>query len=466
MTSAVGQRFQAWVAGWNPYDPDRLVDKGEGIEPVRLEDEGVRRSLVITVCVAFLAFMLWATTAPLDGGVVITGTVIVAGNRQAVQHSGGGVVLEILVKEGSTVKQGDLLLRINPLSSEANLSSVELQYINLLATESRLIADRTLAEIHWRPELAKFDPADPRVIEAKQLQVQLLRSRRSELDSQTRILREQLAGQVAQSKGMVKVEVEKRSQLRLISEEARNTQQLAKEGYVTESMANSVLRAESSLQGDLANGQSEAAKLQTGMAATELQINQLRFAYTKDIDTQLSETQKLREALQTRMVSLKFDLNQAEVRAPVGGTLMALKVNTVGGVVTAGQVLMEIVPEVGGFIVEAQVPTTSIDKVKLDSMVDLRFSAFNQRTTPVVPGHISLVGVDKFPAAPGAAPGGAGEYYLAQVQPTVEGLAKMGENKIQAGMPVEVIVKTGERSFMNYLVKPLTDRLIRSFKED
>jgi protease secretion system membrane fusion protein len=437
MTSATGQRLQAWVAGWNPYDPARLVGKGEGIEPIRLEDEGVRRSLVITVCVAFLAFLWWATTAPLDGGVVITGTVIVAGNRQAVQHSAGGVVLEILVKEGSTVKKGDLLLRINPLSSEANLSSVELQYINLLATESRLIADRTLAEIHWRPELAKFSPSDPRVIEAKQLQVQLLRSRRSELDSQTRILREQLAGQLAQSKGMVKVEAEKRSQLRLISEEARNTQQLAKEGYVTESMANSVLRAESSLQGDLANGQS-------------------------DIDTQLSETQKLREALQTRMVSLKFELNQAEVRAPVGGTLMALKVNTVGGVVTAGQVLMEIVPEVGGFIVEAQVPTNLIDKVGLDAMVDLRFSAFNQRTTPVVAGRISLVGVDKFPAAQS----GGLEYYLAQVQPTAEGLAKMGKDRIQAGMPVEVIVKTGERSFMNYLVKPLTDRFIRSFKED
>ena len=462
MSSAPRSRLDGLLGGWNPYDPARLADKGAGIEPVALGDDGARRSLVIAVVVAFLAFLVWSVTAPLDAGVVITGTVTVAGNRQSVQHAGGGVVQEILVKEGATVKKGELLLRVNPLNSEANLTSAELQYINLLATESRLLADRSAVEISWRPELAKFGNGDPRVIEAKQLQAQLLRSRRSELDSQTRILREQLAGLNAQARGLVNVTVEKRSQLQLMSEEARNTQQLAKEGYVPEARANEVLRSQSVLQGDLANLQSEAARLQTSIAATELQIAQLRMAYNKDIDNQLSETQKNREAFQSRMNSLKFDLNLAEVRAPVGGTLVGMKVNTVGGVVTAGQVLMEIVPTEAGLIIEAQVPPASIDKLRVGLEADLRFSAFNQNTTPVVPGRISLVGADKLPATPSS----GGEFYLAQVETTAAGLAMLGANRIQPGMPVEVIVKTGERSFMAYLLKPLSDRFARSFKEN
>ena len=455
-------RLSAWLGGWNPYDPSKLSDKGAGIEPVALGEEGMIRSLVIAVVLSFLAFMVWAVTAPLDAGVVITGNVVVSGNRQTVQHSSGGVVTAILVKEGATVKKGQVLVRVNPLSSEANLTSVELQYINLLATESRLLADRGSDEIRWKPELARFGERDPRVLEAKQLQMQLLQSRRVELDSQTRILREQLSGQRAQAKGIVEMTTETRSQLVLISEEARNTQQLAKEGYVPEATANNVLRSKSSLQGNLATIQAQAAQLQTGMAATELQIAQIRMSYNKDIDNQLSEAQKNREALESRMNSLKFELNQSEVKAPVGGTLVALKVNTVGGVVTAGQVLMEIVPAEVGLMVEAQVPPTSIDKVTVGLSADMRFSAFEQRTTPVVPGKVLLVGADKLPATPTS----GGEFYLAHVEATPEGLALLGKHRIQPGMPVEVIVKTGERSFMNYLIKPLTDRFIRSFKEE
>lgn len=261
---------------------------------------------------------------------------------------------------------------------------------------------------------------------------------------------------------MAKVMLEKRGQLKLISEEARNTIQLAKEGYVPETKANEMKRAQSSMQADLESAASDAERLRTAMAATEMQIAQLRMSANKEIDNQLSEAQKTREALQTRMVSLKFDLNASEVKAPVSGTVIGLKVNTVGGVVTAGQVLMEIVPKDGRLVIEAKAPLVSIDKLKVGLDADLRFSAFNQRTTPVIPGTVTLVGADKQPASSQTGM----EFYLAQVETTKEGLELLGANKIQPGMPVEVIVKTGERSFMTYLLKPLTDRLARSFKED
>ena len=160
--------------GWNPYDPAKLKQRDDGIEPIVIEESRVRRSSVWIVIFAFIAFFAWSVTAPLDAGVVMTGSVTVSGNRKSVQPPGGGVVQALMVKEGSVVKQGDVVLKINPLNSEANLTSAELQYINLLATESRLLTERMgEAEIRWRPELNRFGAKDPRVAEAKMIQQQL-----------------------------------------------------------------------------------------------------------------------------------------------------------------------------------------------------------------------------------------------------------------------------------------------------
>ena len=455
----VFKRLRLWAA-WNPYDPERLQGKGLGIEPVKLEESAIRQTVLRVVVLSFGAFVVWACTAPLDGGVVISGSVAVAGSRKAVQHNTGGVVQKILVQEGSRVKQGDLVIKVNPLSSEANLTNAEGLYINLLASEARLLSERSGGDIRWKPELTQFGPQDKRVAEAKLLQLQLFSSRRAELESQLRILREQANSQQAEAESQVKVMVEKRSQLALIAVEARNTVQLAKEGFVPETNANAVLRAQSSLESDIASLQAAVARTRGSIASTELQIAQQRQAFIKDIDNQLSEIQKNREATQDRVQALKFERNLTEVRSPATGTVIGLKVTTVGGVVTAGQVLMEILPEGGKLIVEAEVPLASIDKVRQGQAADLRFSAFNQDTTPVVEGLVTLVGVDKLVAVAGGA-----EHYLALVETTAAGLQRLGENRIQPGMPVEVIVKTGERTFMTYLLKPLTDKFARSFKD-
>jgi protease secretion system membrane fusion protein len=258
----------------------------------------------------------------------------------------------------------------------------------------------------------------------------------------------------------VKVLSEKRSQMALATQESRNIGQLAKEGYVPESQANAALRAQSGLESELANLQAEISRNESSIASTQLQMAQQKSAFTREVDNQLSEAQKNREAYLTRLKSATFDRSLTEVRAPATGTVVGLKVNTVGGVITGGQMLMEIVPEDSHLIIEAQVPLASIDKVSVGLSTDLRFSAFNQNTTPVVPGVVKLVGADKL-----TAPSGGNEYYLAQVEVTAEGLKLLDKHRIQPGMPVEVIVKTGERSFMAYLLKPLTDRMARSFKD-
>jgi protease secretion system membrane fusion protein len=435
-----------WVSGWNPYDPQRL--KSRSLQPIAVEESTVRKRATQVFLLFFVLFVIWASTAPLDAGVAVVGSVVVMGNRKAVQHPSGGVVQEILVKEGDEVKQGDILLRVNPLKTDAQSTGVELQYINLLASESRLKSERDgSTSIRWTDELTrKFPKRDPRVEEAKNLQVQLFSSRRAEFESQVASLREQIAGLTASYQS-------RQVQSRSIDEEMRNSRDLAKDGYVPQTQANQAERAKSDIDASIANTQAEIARV-------KLQISQLRTTFLKDVDTQLQEIQKTRDAVFGQMGVAQFDRNLAQVRAPVSGNVVGLKVFTVGGVITSAQVLMEIVPKDESLAVDVQIPTTLIDKVRVGMLADMRFVAFNQTTTPVIEGELKVVGADKLA---GTTPGS--EYYMAQIQTTPEGLQKLGELQVQPGMPVDVVIKSGERTFMSYLLKPLSDKLALAFKQ-
>jgi protease secretion system membrane fusion protein len=441
------EKLSAWIDTWNPYTPDKLADKG--LKPVEVEESDIRRGAAKWFMGFFAVFLLWATLAPIDAGVTVQGSVSVLGNRKAIQHPTGGVVQEIMVKEGAQVEAGEVLLRINPLKTEAEMTGVELQYINLLATESRLKAERDNATtITWTEEIDKhFKEDDARVAEAKALQVQLFNSRRAEYNSQVSSLNEQISGLSVMLNS-------RRIQQRSLDEEMTNTRKLAKDGFVPMAQANQAERQKSDIDSSIASTQADIAR-------ARLQISQLRSALLKDIDNQLQEIQKNRDAMSSRLDSAKFDRDLAEVKAPVSGSVVGLKVFTVGGVITSGQVLMEVVPKDETLIVQAKIPATIIDKVRVGMPTDMRFTAFNQSTTPIIPGVVSVVGADK---EPGANPN-EGEFYLGQVETTKEGLELLGSLKVQPGMPVDVIIKAGERTFMSYLLKPLSDKTARAFKD-
>lgn len=442
----VDAKLSRWIDSWNPYTPEKLSDKG--LKPVEVEESDIRRGAAKWFLGFFTVFLIWAIFAPIDAGVTVPGNVSVLGNRKAIQHPTGGVVQEIMVKEGAQVQQGEVLLRINPLKSEAEMTGVELQYINLLASESRLKAERdNIPAIKWSDELIKqFKPDDTRVAEAKSLQVQLFNSRRAEYNSQVASLNEQINGLSVMLNS-------RKTQQRSLGEEMNNTRSLAKDGFVPMAQANQAERQKSDIDSSIASTQADIAR-------ARLQISQLRSALLKDVDNQLQEIQKNRDALSTRLDSAKFDRDLAEVKAPVSGSVVGLKVFTVGGVITSGQVLMEVVPKDEVLIVQAKIPATIIDKVRVGMPTDMRFTAFNQATTPVIPGVMSVVGADKEPAA-----NPADEYYLGQVETTKEGLVLLGSLKVQPGMPVDVVIKAGERSFMSYLLKPLIDKSARAFKD-
>jgi protease secretion system membrane fusion protein len=345
---------------------------------------------------------------------------MVSGYRKALQHPTGGVVQAILVKEGDKVTEGDVLIRINPLKAEAELSASQLQYINALVMEARLQAERKGAsKITWPNDLGPWEK-DSRVIEAKAIQQKLFDVRRAEI---------------------VVVLEGRRAQLSTLSEEARSNAQLAAEGYVSKAQANQVMRSK---------------------VDSELQLNQMQSTYFKEIDTQLAEIQKNRDALKDRFEAVAFDRDLTSIRAPVTGTLVGLKANTVGGTVSSGQVLAEVVPDEVALIVDAEVSPSMIDKVRNGQTVDMRFTSFNQTVTPVIPGKVLLVGADRLTDPKDA----KNEYYLAQVVATKEGLEMLKNLTIQPGMPVDVIFKTGERTFFSYLLKPLSDKLAKAFKGD
>jgi len=439
--------FGRWVKGWNPYEPGKANRRG--LQPVEVEESGIRRNAAIWFFGFFGVFLAWAFLAPIDAGVSVQGTVIVLGNRKAVQHPSGGVVEEINVTEGAEVKQGDVLLRVNPLKTEADLTGAELTYINLLASESRLKAERdNLGGINWSDELRKrFKPGDARVEEAKKLQQQLFNSRRAEYISQVASLNEQINGLTAVLKS-------RQIQVKTLDEEMNNTRELAKNGFVPQTQANQAERQKSDIDSGIANTRADIAR-------ANLQISQARSAVLKDVDTQLQEIQKTRDAMSTRLDSAKFDRALSEIRAPVSGSVVGLKVFTVGGIITSGLVLMEVVPKDENLIIQAKIPNTIIDKVRVGMPTDMRFTGFNQSTTPIIPGVVKVLGADK---EPGANPQD-GDFYLAQVEATPEGLTLLDGLKVQPGMAVDVIIKSGERSFMSYLLKPLSDKTARAFKE-
>jgi protease secretion system membrane fusion protein len=436
----------SWIDSWNPYNPKKL--QGKGLQPIDVEESGIRRSAARWFLAFFALFLGWAFYAPIDAGVTVPGTVAVVGNRKQVQHPGGGVVEEIMVKEGAEVKEGDVLLRVNPLKNTADLTGVQLQYINLLATESRLKAERdNLGGIVWVPELTtRFKPNNEYVREAKELQVRLFQSRKSEYQSQVASLNEQI-------NGLTEMMVAKRTQQRSLKEEMTNTNKLANDGFVPKSQANQAERQNSDIESAIASTQAEIAR-------ARLQISQLRSGVLKEVDNLLQEIQKNKDAMLTRLAASQFDRDMAAVRAPVSGSVVGLKVFTVGGVITAGQVLMEVVPKDETFVVNAEIPASIIDKVRVGMTTDLRFTGFNQNTTPVVPGRVKVVGADKEPTQNT----NKEEFYLGQVEVTAEGFEKLAGLQLQPGMSVDVIVKSGERTFMSYLLKPLTDRFAVAFK--
>jgi protease secretion system membrane fusion protein len=408
-------------------------------------------------------FVLWATFAPLDKGVPMSGTVTSELNRQAVQHQAGGTVQEILVRNGAVVKAGQTLVRMNSVLATSQANITQAQYLSGRASEARLIAERDGASsIAFPPELTKKKD-EARVAEIMRLQEQLFNSRRASLSNELSAVDENIAGLKLQLSATKESLESKKVQLGFLKEQLAGMRDLAKDGYVARNRLLDLERTYAQINGAVSEDIGMTGRLQRQVLELSLRRNQRGQDYQKDVRTMLSDVQKENEALASRMVAQDYEVAGVDVKAPVDGTVVGLAVFTEGGVVAPAFRLMDIVPSSDQLVVDGQLPTNLVDKVYTGLPVELMFAAFNASTTPNIPGEVIQVAADSVvDERTGFA------YYVVRVKVTPEGAQLIAKNKmdIQSGMPVSLFVKTGERTMMNYLFKPLMDRAHSSLSEE
>lgn len=417
---------------------------------------------ILVLLFGFGGFALWATFAPLDAGVTADGSVQVFGNRKAVQHLEGGSVDEILVKEGDYVEAGQVLLRLNRTRSLSEQAVASAQYIVSKTIEARLEAERDGSdEIQYSPELLASYGKDPRFIEARKVQEQLFLTRRSALKGEVEILEENLRGAQQQLRGLEEVQKSRRSQIDFARQELNGVRELAKEGYLPRNRMLNLERDVAQLQAALSNDVVEAGRTRNQIAELKLRILQRQQEFQKEVQTQLSDIQKETSSLAERLAALDYTVRETEIRAPIAGFVQDVNVHTEGGVIGQGAQLMEIVPKDQRFIIQAQVPVQSIDKVEQGLEVEITFPAFNHARTPNIPGKVFTVSADRLTDEKSGMP-----YYLAQIEVTPDGMELLRFNNIRPGMPAAVLIRTGERTMMSYILKPFLERLDKSFTED
>lgn len=406
------------------------------------------------VIVGFGGFLCWASFAPLDRGVPVSGSVVVTGNRKAVQHPGGGVIAQLRVHDGEKVQAGQVLVVMNTVTTQTRRDALQSQLRSLQLQMARWAAERTgESEIVLLPELAAVRE-EPEVVEQLTLQRQLLINRRAALHSELAAIDEGVAGTQALLSGMQSLLSSKQQQKRLLNEQLSGIRGLAAKGYVARNQLLSMEGELASVEGEISQTYGSIGRLQRQAIELRLQAQQRRDEYAKEVNTQLADGQAQIAALKNQLEKAQADLQDTQIRAPVAGTVVGMAVFTEGGVIQAGQQLMEIVPEDSPMEVEARVPVELIDKVHQALPVELLFSAFDQSTTPRVAGEVTMVGADRLVDEQTGKP-----YYALRVKVTQEGMDKLQGLTIRPGMPVEGFIRTGERSLMNYLLKPLTDRL-------
>lgn len=413
------------------------------------------------VLAGFGGFILWASFAPLDKGVPISGTVTVASNLQAVQHQTGGTIDRILVKEGDHVKVGQVVVRMNDVQIKAQAEITRSQLYTARAVEARLLAERdSKNEIVFPAELLSLQ-SDPRVANNLIIQNQLFTSRRLALQHEIAALDEGTAGLKVQLRGLEATKISKNQQLKFLEEQLVNLRELAKDGFVPRNRVLDLERTYTQLAGEISSDIGNIGRTQRQITELEQRRIHRQQEYQKEVRQQLSDIQREADSLSSRLSGQDFELANVEVRAPVDGIVVGMNVFTEGGVIGPGFKLMDIVPSDDVLVITGQVPVHLIDKVHVDLPVDLIFSALNQKKTPNIPGIVTQVSADRLTDERTGLP-----YYNMKAKVTSEGMKQLSDQLIRAGMPVEIFIKTGERSLMSYLFKPILDRVHSSLSEE
>jgi protease secretion system membrane fusion protein len=435
------------------------------VTPLEVNTDARRFSRLgwLIVLLGFGGFVLWGLFAPLDKGVPLQGTVAKESNRKAIQHQTGGTVQEILVKDGDVVKAGQVLVRMNGVMAKSSYETSEAQYLSARANEARLVTERDgLKSIKFPAELEQRKN-EPRVMELMTMQNQLFMSRQMSLQNELGSIDENIAGLKEQIKSLEESRQSKKAQMGFLKEQLDGMRDLAKEGYVARNRLLDLERTYAQLSGAISEDIGNIGRFRRQVLEMGLRRSQRAQDYQKEVRTQLSDVEKEAEALGARMEGQKYEVDNVEVKAPVSGTVTSLAVYTQGGVVPPGFKMMEIVPTDDPLVVEGQLAVNLVDRVHTGLKTELIFSAFNVNKSPHIEGEVEQIAADRSVDERTGAP-----YYKVRVRVTPKGQKMLAQHKmdVRPGMPVELFVKTGERTMMNYLLKPVFDRAKSSLSEE
>jgi protease secretion system membrane fusion protein len=426
------------------------------------DTRSVARKGLMVLALGFGGFLLWAGLAPLDEGVPTQGMVTLDTKRKTVQHLSGGIVKEVLVQEGQQVKEGQVLLRLDGAVARANYEAVRQRYLGYRAMQSRLFAEQaSRSDIDFHPDV-KAAMQDPLIKQQVVTQQQLIQARRAALAADLQGIQENIQGLKEQLGSYQNILVQRRNQLALLTEELTNTRGMVKEGYAPRNRQLELERMVAESNAAIADLTGNSMRVNRQVAELTQRSMARQQEYRKEVESQLAEVTREVQSDVEKFVAVSADLDRMEIKSPANGQVVGLSVQTVGAVLQPGQKLLDVVPDRQILLLEAHIPPHLIDKVQAGLPADVRFNAFAHSPQLVVEGKVISISGDLLsdPQQPQYA------YYLARVQVTPSGMKTLGQRQMQPGMPTEIVIKTGERSLLTYLLHPLTKRMAASMKEE
>src|SRR5450631_605735 len=425
--------------------------------------ESIRRYTIAGIVVVLILTCgvgVWAATTEISGALIAPGTIVVESNVKKVQHPTGGVVGQLLVRDGDRVKAGDLLVRLDDTIMRANLAIVTKALTELNARKARLEAERDGAETVKFPDDLMQQTDVPEIAQVLMGERKLFELRRSARAGQKAQLQERINQSGEETTGLSAQKVAKEKEITLIEHELAGVRDLFNKNLVPMTRLTSLERDATRIDGERGQLIATIAQAKGKIAELRLQIIQIDQDLSSEVAKEMREIDAKIGEFVERKVSAMDQLKRTDIRSPQDGTVFQSTVHTVGGVMPAGEPIMLIVPEADKLTIEARVNPQDIDKVQLGQIAALRFSAFNVRTTPEIFGTVSRVSADTTTDQRTNQ-----SYYTIRIAMPPEQVTRLGDVKLVPGMPVEAFVKTGERTVISYLMKPLSDQINRAFRE-
>lgn len=411
------------------------------------------------IALVFGGLIIWSVAAPFEGAVITTGSITVEGHNKAVQHLDGGLVSEILVTEDSVVSEGQILIRLNGDEISDALSALDARLFDLAAREARLSAERDgVDQMQIRSTFSEFESV-PALQEAMLAQTRYFEARRSSQSTTQSVLSQKAIQLRRRIEGLRAGANSNAIQADLLGQEITGLETLLAKGLVPKARVLALRRQKAQLTGDIQSIEAETAALRVEIGETDLLKLQSREDFQQEAASDLTETKTQISELLEKRTTLLDRQRRLDIRAPNSGRVIGIQAHTVGGIIAPTEPIMHIVPQDRNLVAIIRISPQDIDKVSVGQHVSLRFSAFSQSETPEIFGAMIRVSADTI-----IDPATGFPYYEGVVELPTQTLSENGITLVP-GMPVDVLVRTENRSVLSYLIKPARDAMSKSFRE-